>query len=247
MTDSKEIAVSGHEAPATLISQALSQGADLEKLQGLLDLQERWEANEAKKAYVVSMSAFKANPPTIIKDKTNKQYGSTYSSLENFVSSVISALGANDLSHSWDIDQSSGITVSCKITHAAGHSETTSMSGPPDTSGKKNPIQQIKSTITYLKLATLEAITGLASEDGGLDDDGNGAGGGGKTADDPIPVTTAEFNSKKLEVDSCTNKTRLDKWISDNKPWVDKLSDDQKEDFRNHCQQYYNMFKEKEN
>lgn len=246
MSDKKDMVVAPGSAPSTIISQALTSGADLEKLQGLLDLQERWEANEAKKAYVVSMSAFKADPPTIIKDKTNKQYGSTYSSLENFVAAVIPALAANDLSHSWDIDQSSEIKVSCKITHAVGHSEKTSMTAPADTSGKKNPIQQIKSTVTYLKLATLEAITGLASEDGNLNDDGNGAGGSGQL-DEPMPVTVAEFNGKQLEIDSCTNKTRLDKWIAANKPWIDRLSEEQRERFRNHCQQYYDMFKEKEN
>lgn len=244
MTAKKDVVIAQGSAPSTIISQALTSGADLEKLQGLLDLQERWEANEAKKAYVVAMSAFKADPPTIIKDKTNKQYGSTYSSLENFVAAVISSLGGNDLSHSWDIDQSNGIKVSCKITHAAGHSETTSMTAPADTSGKKNPIQQIKSTVTYLKLATLEAITGLASEDGSLDDDG--AGGQGQE-DEPIPITMAEFNEKQLEIDSCTNKTRLDKWIASNKPWIDRLSEDQLKRIRAHCQQYYDMFKEKEN
>ena len=37
--------------PAFVISQAISSGADLDKLEKLLALQERWEANEAKKAY----------------------------------------------------------------------------------------------------------------------------------------------------------------------------------------------------
>ncbi|WP_241085163.1 hypothetical protein [Candidatus Vondammii sp. HM_W22] len=43
-------------------------------------------------------------------------------------------------------------------------------------SGSKNPIQQIKSTITYLKIATYEAVTGIASTEGNVDDDGNGSG-----------------------------------------------------------------------
>ena len=47
------------------------------------------------------------------------------------------------------------------------------MSGKEDTSGSKNAIQQIKSTITYLKSVTFESIIGLASTDANLDDDGN--------------------------------------------------------------------------
>jgi len=36
--------------PMTLINMAVSQGADTDKLKQLMDLQERWEANEARKA-----------------------------------------------------------------------------------------------------------------------------------------------------------------------------------------------------
>ena len=43
------------------------------------------------------------------------------------------------------------------------------MTAPPDGSGKKNQIQQIASTVTYLERYTLFAILGLASAD--QDDD----------------------------------------------------------------------------
>jgi hypothetical protein len=46
------------------------------------------------------------------------------------------------------------------------------MKAPPDDSGKKNPIQQIASTVSYLERYTLFAITGLAPQE---DDDGAGA------------------------------------------------------------------------
>jgi hypothetical protein len=56
-----------------------------------------------------------------------------------------------------------------------GHSETVSLSGAPDTSGAKNPLQQIKSTITYLEIATFCGVTGTASQAASMDDDGNSA------------------------------------------------------------------------
>jgi len=43
---------------------------DVAKLKELLELQERWDATQAKKAYVQAMSDFKASPPEILKDKT---------------------------------------------------------------------------------------------------------------------------------------------------------------------------------
>lgn len=156
---------------------AMDPNFDVAKLEQLLAVKERWEANEAKKAYVVAMAAFKADPPAVYKDKENKQYNSRYTSIGHLVTTVTAALSKHGLSHRWDIDQTSGIKVACVMTHCLGHSESVSMSGAPDTSGQKNPLQQIKSTVTYLKIATLEAITGLASSDGNADDDGNGAGG----------------------------------------------------------------------
>ena len=45
---------------------------DVAKLKELLEVQERWEATQAKKAYVQAMSEFKENPPEILKDKQVK-------------------------------------------------------------------------------------------------------------------------------------------------------------------------------
>lgn len=176
MEDNKAVVVQNVAAtPATLLSMAVQQGADLDKLEKLMQLQERWEANEAKKAFVVALSNFKADPPTIYKDKANKQYDSRYSSIGNIVNTTLPFLSKHGLSARWDVEQSDTIKVSCILTHVLGHSESTSMSAQPDDSGKKNPIQQIKSTVTYLKVTTFESILGLASTDANTDDDGNGA------------------------------------------------------------------------
>lgn len=159
-----------------LITTGMDRGASIEQMQQLFELKRTWEADEARKAYTVAVAAFKADPPKIIKDKVNKQYGSMYSSIEGMVNSVVPALSRHGLSHRWGIRQTeNGITVTCVLTHILGHSENVSLFGPPDTSGSKNTLQQIKSTLTYLKGATLEAITGLASETFNQSDDGNGA------------------------------------------------------------------------
>ena len=61
------------------------------------------------------------------------------------------------------------------MAHELGHSEFVDADGPLDTSGSKNPLQQYKSTRTYLKKESYTAITGIASGDS--DDDGNKSGG----------------------------------------------------------------------
>ena len=61
------------------------------------------------------------------------------------------------------------IRVSCIITHVLGHSEQVSLQCGADQSGKKNNIQAVGSTVTYLERYTLLAATGIAVKD--QDDD----------------------------------------------------------------------------
>lgn len=162
--------------PAQMLAVAVNQGADLAKLEKLMELQERWEANEARKAYNAAVAEFKKNPPDIIKDKENKQYGSKYATLANLVNNGSAALAPFGLTVEWKIDQSSQIKVTCILKHALGHSEQVSITGAPDDSGAKNKLQQIKSTITYLKGETFQCVTGITARDCPGDNDGNGAG-----------------------------------------------------------------------
>ncbi len=157
------------------VIQAAAKRGDLAMVKELMDLRDRNDATEARKAFVAAMSAFKAHAIVVLKDKTNAQYGSKYVSLGNLVSSVTPFLSQHGLSVRWEIDQTNGIKVSCVMTHSQGHSESVSMVCPPDKSGAKNPIQEIKSAITYGKACTFESICGLASTDANMDDDGNGS------------------------------------------------------------------------
>jgi len=175
--------------PGYLLQLAVQQGADLEKLERLMALQERWEAAEAKRSFVAAMAAFKAEPMTIFKKKqvgyTTKDgdfVGYTHARLSDVTDVVVPAMGRHGLSHRWDIRQDGGrIHVSCVVTHRLGHSEAVVMDSPPDTSGKKNPLQQIASATSYLQRYTLLAVTGMATND--MDNDASEAGGGADTKD----------------------------------------------------------------
>lgn len=168
----------GAVEPADLLRYALDSGADLDRLEKLMELQERHEANKARMAFVAAMAEFKRNAPSIYKDKNVSFTGTSYShaTLGGICEAVIGLLAENGISHDWDTQQpSSGmIVVTCTLTHNLGHSKSTSMESPPDNSGKKNGIQQIASTVTYLQRYTLLAACGLATKDM-PDDDGHGA------------------------------------------------------------------------
>jgi len=164
-------------SPATLMRIALTQGESLEKIERMLELQEKWDGLQAKKAYTEAMANFKKNPPRIERDRTveyqvgNKTTRYSHADLASASEKINRALSLYGLSASWKTEQDNdSIAVTCTITHKLGHSENTSLTASPDTSGSKNSIQAIGSTISYLSRYTLLALTGLAAH--GQDDDG---------------------------------------------------------------------------
>ena len=160
--------------PMDMLRVAIDKGADIDKLQQLMELQERWEKNEARKAYVAAMNAFKADPPEVFKTK-HVEFGKTkydHALLEDAVDAISAALSKHGLSFRWDCEQMEGgtVKVTCVITHVQGHSERVALQAGRDDSGGKNNIQALASAVTYLQRYTLFAATGLAAK--GMDDDG---------------------------------------------------------------------------
>lgn len=167
--------------PGNLVALAVQRNDPIENIKQLMDLQERWEANEARKAYAIAMNAFKANPPAIFKDKhvryENRDGSVTeydHPSLGHVVSAISEGLGKEGLSHRWDQEQLDGgqIRVTCIITHAMGHSVSNFLQSSADQSGGKNNIQAIGSAVKYLQRYTLLSAVGLAPLE--VDDDGRG-------------------------------------------------------------------------
>lgn len=161
---------------------ATDQTFDVAKLEKLLEVRERWEAAEARKAFVAALNAFKASPPTVTKNKQVRfttDRGTTeyrHATLDNVCEAIGEALSKHGLSHRWEVTQDKdAIRVACVLTHVLGHSERVSLEAMPDKSGSKNGIQAVGSTVTYLQRYTLLSVTGMATTD--QDDDGRGAGG----------------------------------------------------------------------
>lgn len=152
---------------------AVELKADPAQLEKWMELQERYEANQAKKAYVVAMAEFRAKCPAI--SRTRKAHNSMYAGLCETIGKIKGLMSECGLSHRWQTEQAEKKTsVTCVLTHIAGHSESTTLSALPDETGSKNAIQAIGSTVSYLERYTLFALLGLASME--TDDDGNGAG-----------------------------------------------------------------------
>lgn len=167
--------------PMGMLQLAVEKGASVEQLERLMALQERYEANEAKKEFVAAMTRFKENPKIIEKNATvdfTSAKGRTHykhATLANVCDVIGPALSEVGISHRWETEQQDGgmIRVTCILTHARGHSERVWLQAGKDESGNKNSIQAVGSTVTYLQRYTLLAASGMAVADQ-RDDDGAG-------------------------------------------------------------------------
>lgn len=156
-----------------LLRQSPSPEVFAATMDKLLAVQERHEANEARKAYAAAIVAVKSRLPSVVGyDAQNKFVGYKYATLAALVDAVTGILSEYGLSVSWDSSTPAPgmVTVICRLTHAAGHVETSSpISAPVENTTtaagkeKKTPVQAIASASTTLRRVTLMNILGISS------------------------------------------------------------------------------------
>ena len=158
-------------SPAKLLEMAVSKDADLDKLEKLMDLQERWDAQQAKKAYYLSLSKFQNDCPPILKTKAGYDKRYYYAPLDQIIKIIKGPMFKHGLTWRWEQEEKDNkIFITCIITHIDGHSEKTTLDSAPDTSGGKNPIQSKGSAVQYLRRYTVESVLGIATS--ATDNDG---------------------------------------------------------------------------
>lgn len=160
--------------PMEMIAQAVNQGMDIGVIEKLMGLQERYEANQGRKAFDEAVSAAKAEFKPVSRNKTGHQ-NKRYADFEAYATMIDPIIAKYGLSYRFETEQESAIKVTCVVSHESGHSVRNSLAATADTSGSKNSIQAIGSTLTYLQRYTLVQAFGLAATD---DDDAGKAGSG---------------------------------------------------------------------
>lgn len=157
----------------------MSPDADLDKLERMLAMKERMDAQSAKIAFAHALADVRAEIPPILKDATvdfTSAKGRTHyrhETLAGIAKAIDPILSKHGLSYRFRTSQGQGgVCVTCIIQHSAGYAEETSLSGAPDGSGSKNSFQAVGSAVTYLQRYTLKAALGLSAE---RDDDGQSA------------------------------------------------------------------------
>jgi hypothetical protein len=189
----KELAVATEAPPLAPVSEAAAFAALFERLardpaidpariQQFLQMKREEEDRQAQRAFNAAMAGAQAEFEPIVKrhlvDYANKTGGRTtykHEDLSDIESAVKPALSRHGLSYRFrgTSNPNDPVSVTCIVSHRAGHFEETTLLAGADNSGGKNSIQAIGSTTRYLQRYTLTLALGLAA---GREDDGRSSG-----------------------------------------------------------------------
>jgi hypothetical protein len=209
---------------ALIKSAASDPSVDVGKMEKLLDMQERIIKHHAAVAFNEAFAEMQGEMPVITKYgeiKVNGTVRSTYAKFEDINESVKPILQKYGFSVMFKSKtEPNSATVTGIIMHNMGHREETQMLLEADTSGSKNTVQSIGSSISYAKRYILCGLLNITTTD--EDDDGQA---GGKA----IPSC---WDGPKMRTHYSTELQRL--WGRNDAPgyrqlW-DELNSDQKAD-----------------
>lgn len=157
-----------------LVAQMMAASPDPATLRELLAIQREWEASESKRAFTTALVALKRDLPSVVGHDAKVDYTTskgrthyTHATLAHILTEIEGPMTAHGFTLTWQSStpDKNTVQVTAQLTHADGHTETCTLSGPPDPSGNKNAIQAIASTETMLKRHTGCSLLGLATKD----------------------------------------------------------------------------------
>lgn len=187
--DDSQVVIASSDTLLGIIGRAAQDPhTDPEKMERLFALYERMENRKAEAAFNAALSKLQSELPQITESGKiihNGKLISEYAKWDEDIHPVLKPLLLdNGFSLSFRVDTGSGIKVEAVLAHVLGHSERTSITLPSDTSGAKNAVQAIASSVSYGKRYTAGALLNFAT--GGQDDDGQAAGGPPRISEEQI-------------------------------------------------------------
>lgn len=162
---------------AVISRAATNPDVDIGKMERLLDMQERVMAKEAEMAFYSDMSELQDAMPTIKKEGQIAVKGtvrSRYARFEDILGQTKGLLKKYGFSVSFKSNFVDGeLEITGTLSHRQGHHESTTMRLPFDSSGSKNNVQAIGSSVSYGKRYVYCMLLNInITED---DDDGQAA------------------------------------------------------------------------
>jgi hypothetical protein len=166
---------------------ATNPAVDIDKMERLLDMQERVMARHARVAYAAALAEMQPDLPIIAEKGEIVHSGklqSTYARWEDINEAIRPVLAKHGFALSFRTGRTdTQIIITGVLSHREGHSEETTMHLPVDTSGSKNAVQAVGSSTSYGKRYTAQALLNLTSRaKDDQDDDGEAGGARGGSA-----------------------------------------------------------------
>jgi len=166
----------------TILMAAVEKGSNVETLERLVALKERYDKQIAERSFNEAMSKFQSSCPVIgkkteAKDATSGKVYFKYAALEDVIPLIQKPLAESELSYSFDgeFTEDNKVKIICTVKHILGHSRTATFMAPVDPGTQRmNSIQKVNSSVSYGRRISLFMALGLVAA--GEDDDGNRGG-----------------------------------------------------------------------
>jgi hypothetical protein len=130
---------------------AMDKDADITKLEKMLDMQERILNRNAKQQFTADLASMQIELPRVI-EKGEGHNKSKYALLEDINDTIRPVLQKYGFAVTFRVKHESNVMwITTVLSHRDGHSEETSIPLALDTSGSKNAVQAVGSTISYGK------------------------------------------------------------------------------------------------
>lgn len=198
----KETALAEPVSPIWLLIEraTFDPNFDPDKLERLMAMKERSDAELALQAFNRAMTDAQAEMPAVFKNKNNDQTGSRYANLERVMAVIQPVLTKHGFSISFGTDQSDlakHYGVTCRLAHVAGHVQDYRVDIPSDGAGikgqtNKTATHAFGSSMSYARRYLLMMVFNVATSD---DDDGNAADG--------EFITPKQISELQEGIDSC--------------------------------------------
>lgn len=211
----EEIVKQEQTTPDQLLALAVNNNLDIDKLEKLLAMKERWEKGLAEKSFTKALADFQDECPELRKTKPvrYKEGGPIiyhYAPLADIDRQIKKLLRKHGFTKTWKIFDSNGkIKVICSLKHTDGHTEETEMESESDMSGGKNAIQAKGSAIEYMKRYTLIGVLGLTTADTDID------GATPEISIDILHKQYMEHYNQLIQINPSYSKWHPDNWKSD--------------------------------
>jgi len=136
----------------------------IERIEQVIKIKNDMEDRENQKAFYADLASMQVELPRVIKSKEG--HNSKYAPLEDINDAVRPAFVKYGFAVTFRVTQPDGqILVDTILSHKGGHHITTEILLAPDTSGSKNGVQAVSSSVSYGKRIGISALLNVSTGD----------------------------------------------------------------------------------